>query len=46
MRSDFNIILHAFRIIEKSKQEAGYEFGEYYKPYTLGILAYEYPEEG
>lgn len=46
MRNDFNVILHAFRIIEKFKQETGYEFGEYYKIGSLGILAYEYPEDG
>lgn len=42
---DFNVILMAIDILEKEKEEAGYELGEYYKPRTLGILAHEYPDE-
>ena len=44
MRDDFNIIIKAFRIIEQQRADS-YEFGEYYKPFSLGILAYEYPDQ-
>ena len=46
MRKDMDVIIEAVRVIDKKKEEAGYEFGEYYRPLSLGILAYEYPEEG
>lgn len=45
MQKDMEIIIKALKEIERKKEEAGYEFGEYYKPLSLGILAYEYPEE-
>lgn len=45
MRKDISIIVQALAMIQKIKEEAGYEFGEYYKPLTLGILSADYPEE-
>ncbi len=45
IRKDLTIIIKALNLIQKSKEEAGFEFGEYYKPGTLTILSADYPEE-
>ncbi|MCK9370137.1 hypothetical protein M0R04_09555 [Candidatus Dojkabacteria bacterium] len=45
MNKDMGVILLALEIIESKWGESGYEFGEYYRPHTLGILSYEYPRE-
>lgn len=45
IRKDVGVIIKANKIIERAKEEAGFEFGEYYKPFTLGILSADYPDD-
>ena len=45
MNEDMKVIISALRIIQKAKEES-YEFGEYYKPFSVGILSWEFPEQG
>jgi len=45
MHQDTKIIIDAVEIIDKKSEEMGFDFGDTYKEGTLGILAYEYPEE-
>lgn len=41
---DTSIILRAMKRLEELRRELGYDFGEKYKPFTIGIIAYDYPE--
>jgi len=44
MRDDFKVIIKALGVIQKNKEE-NYEFGEYYKLYSVGCLSWEFPEQ-
>lgn len=41
---DTKVIMEAMLMINKLKAEAGFEFGEFYKPGTVGVIFADYPE--
>ena len=46
MTKDWNIIFKALKEISRMKEEEGYDMGDIYRPFSIGVLSYEYPEEG
>lgn len=43
--NDLKIINEALNLIIEKKEEEGYEFGEFYKPFTIGILDSEFVDD-
>ena len=44
IREDMKIILEALKKIEEINEENPYELGTIDKPFTVGVLSYEFPE--